>query len=126
MILLAIVLGAEGAAGSAVAGLYIEGDMNSLTAVLLVIIAMGCTFGFTVAFIFWLASEGKKSKRAVIRAFAKQLFRDVKGASPLDPMEELQELNQNVKTLVGQNVTLIEWLAEIKASKPTDRWEKPL
>lgn len=119
MILMIAVLGVEGVAGSALAGLYIEGDMNSLTAVLLVILAMGCTFGFTIWFILRQAETGRRSKNPVIKAFAEQLFRDVGGESPKDPTAVLESLDKNIRIL-------IDLMMQDRAEHQRDRWEKPL
>lgn len=115
IILLAALLVVEGAAGSAFAGLVIEGDMNSLTAVLLVILAMGCTFGFTIYMVLRLAENGKTSEKAIIRKFASLIF----GGDKDDPKEVIDE----IRGMRGDMKTLIELLMSEKANRPLEPWE---
>lgn len=100
MILLAALLAGEGIAGSAAAGFVIEGDMNSFTAILLLIITMGATFFGTTWLFMQQVVKGRESKNKLIRAFAEQLYRDVNGGEK-DPVELLEEVNKNLIRLIN-------------------------
>lgn len=119
LILLTALLGVEGVTGSALAGFVVEGDMDSFTAVLLVIMAMGGTFIGTVWLFMQQVIKGRQSKNRLIKTFSEQLYRDMNGSNPADPTEVLQELNLNMKKL-------IELMMNERANRPQEPWERPL
>ena len=116
IVLIAALLGIEGAAGSAIAGLYIEGDMDASTAILTVIISILVTAIGTLYSIMVAADKARKSKNRMARALGELIYQDTHGATPTDPDETLRELNENVKKLV--ELMMVE-----RANSPQEPWE---
>ena len=121
IVLLIALLGTVGAAGSAVAGFVIEGDMNSLTAFLVLVLAVISAIIATAWWFINLIYRGKDSKSKFNRLLANQLLKDIRGVAPSDsdPTEAIRSLDKNV-------CVLIDLMMEMRANNQPDRWERPL
>jgi len=71
LVVLIIVLFVEGAAGTAVAGLTIEAEMDPWTAGLLVAVVMLGSGGITLVMLLWVVTRGKGCKSPIVRAIAR-------------------------------------------------------
>lgn len=110
-------LGMEAAVGSALAGVYIEGDMDALTGVLLVIFSTIVSVAGTLWGVWIAAEKARKAESRAARALGHLIYGDLHHASPTDSGEVLYE----IKDLL---VKLVEKDAREGAARPN--WEKPL
>ena len=88
IVLLVALLSTVGAAGSAVAGFVIEGDMNSMTAFLAVMISTIIGIIATAIYFVNLIYRGQQSRNKFTRALANQLHKDIKGLPTIDPAQD--------------------------------------
>ena len=100
IVLTTALLGIEGAVGSALAGFYIEGDMDAAAAVLTVIISVLVTFAATVWGIVIASERAKKSGNQRVRALGHLIYGDLHSANPVDPDQVLYEIKDLLVKLV--------------------------
>lgn len=117
IVLTTCLLGIEAAVGSALAGVYIEGDMDALTGVVLVIFSIIVSVAGTLWGVWIAAEKARKAESRAAKALGHLIYGDLHSVSPTDPGEVLYE----IKDLL---VKLVEKDAIDQAAKPN--WEKKL
>lgn len=100
IILTTALLGIEGAVGSALAGFYIEGDMDALTGVVLVIVSIIVTFSATIWGVFIGAERAKRSSNPRVKALGTLIYGDLHSANPADADQVLFDIKDLLVKLV--------------------------
>ena len=113
-------LGMEAAVGTALAGVYIEGDMDALTGVVLVIFSIIVSVAGTLWGVWIAAEKARKADSRAARALGHLLYSDLHNASPAEAGEILYDIKDLLVKLVEKEAMESATKKGPKAGRP---WE---